>query len=262
MTALNLRVVNAGPASVAKAMMVTFAQGNVDVPTTVAIIEHPKHGVILWDTGVNHAVADPETAIQHWGPGMREAFGMTRFTREDAIDAQLPRLGLRTEDVRYVIYSHLHLDHAGGMSYFPQAIHVIQRDEIRYAMWPDRWTRAAYCQNDLRDIRKLDILEIDGDVDLFSDGALRLIKTPGHSVGHQVLVLDLAHHGRICLAGDVGHLREGYEGMVPFPWDCNVSEMSMTCMRVKQMERSGISTYFCHDPADFAKLPQNGEAWD
>src|ERR1700732_815546 len=93
MAGLNLRVVNAGPATgVAKAVMVTFAQGSVDLPTTVGIIEHPRHGVILWDTGVNDAVADPKTAEQHWGPGLREAFGMTKFTREDAVDAQLRRL--------------------------------------------------------------------------------------------------------------------------------------------------------------------------
>ena len=263
MANLNLKVVNAGPATdVAKAVMVTFAQGSVDLPTTVGIIEHPKHGIILWDTGVNDAVADPKTAEQHWGPGLREAFGMTKFTREDAIDAQLRRLGVQPSEVRYVIYSHLHLDHAGGMSYFPQAVHVLQREEIRYALWPDRWTRTAYSQSDLRDIRKLDILEIDGDRDLFSDGTLQLVKAPGHSPGHQVLILNLAQHGRICLAGDVGHLREGYENMVPFPWDQNISDMSMTWMRMKQLERSGVPVFLCHDPEDFAKLPKGNECWD
>jgi N-acyl homoserine lactone hydrolase len=116
-------------------------------------------------------------------PGVREAFGTQALSRDHAIDAQLKRLGARPEDVRYVIYSHLHLDHAGGMSYFPKAIHVIQRDEIRYALWPDAWTRPVYCQNDFKDIHKLDILEIEGDCDLFDDGTLRLLKTPEHAPG-------------------------------------------------------------------------------
>jgi len=85
-----------------------------------------------------------------------------------------------------VIYSHLHLDHAGGMSYFPNAVHVVQRDEIRYALWPDQWTRPVYCQNDFGDIRKLNIFEIDGDYDLFNDSTLKLVKSPGHSPGLQV----------------------------------------------------------------------------
>jgi hypothetical protein len=110
--------------------------------------------------------------------------------------------------VRYVVYSHLHLDHAGGMCYFPNAVHVVQRDEIRYAMWPDTWTRPVYCQNDYRDIRKLNILELDGDFDLFNDGTLRLVKTPGHAPGHQVLIVNLHNRGRICLAADTGHQRD------------------------------------------------------
>ena len=142
MTGLRLTVVDAGPLNPDKNKLVAFASaGTISVPTTVGIIEHPQHGLILWDTGINDAVADPDRGEAYWGPGIREAFGTQALTRDHAIDAQLKRLGFRLEDVRYVVYSHLHLDHAGGMSYFPKAIHVIQRDEIRYALWPDAWTR-------------------------------------------------------------------------------------------------------------------------
>jgi N-acyl homoserine lactone hydrolase len=61
--------------------------------------------------------------------------------------------------VNWTSNTKVHLDHAGGMSYFPEAVHVVQRDEIRYALWPDPWTRPVYCQNDYRDIRKLNILD-------------------------------------------------------------------------------------------------------
>jgi N-acyl homoserine lactone hydrolase len=214
MTGLRLTVANAGPLNPDKNKLVAFASaGTVSVPTTVGIIEHPRHGLILWDTGINDAVADPDRGEAYWGPGIREAFGTQALTRDHAIDAQLRRLGSRPEDIRYVIYSHLHLDHAGGMSYFPKAVHVIQRDEIRYALWPDAWTRPVYCQNDFKDIRKLDILEIEGDCDLFDDGTLRLLKTPGHAAGHQALILNLPHHGKVCLGGDVGHQRDGFDAI-------------------------------------------------
>ena len=257
-----MTAVNVGPLSAATKLLVAFAEGNVDVPTTAAIIEHPRHGLILWDTGINDAVADPERGDAYWGAGLRDAFGTHGFTRAHVIDAQLIKLGYQVTDVRYVIYSHLHLDHAGGMSYFPNAIHVVQRDEIRYALWPDAWTRPVYCQNDFQDIRKLEVLEIDGDIDLFADGSLQLIKTPGHAPGHQVLVLSLPNRGRICLAADTGHQRDGFEKMLPMPWDWSTSAMSMTRMRMKQMERSGIPLFFCHDGGDFAKLPQDGQFWD
>ncbi|MGH7051519.1 MAG: N-acyl homoserine lactonase family protein [Acetobacteraceae bacterium] len=257
-----LTVLDAGPLEPDRNKLVAFASGRAPVPTTVGVIEHPAHGLVLWDTGINHLVADPERGDGYWGPGLREAFGTHGFTRAHAVDAQLERLGFKPADVRYVVYSHLHLDHAGGMSYFPGAVHVVQRDEIRYALWPDAWTRAVYCQNDFQDIRKLAIIEVEGDFDLFNDGLMRLVKTPGHTPGHQALILDLAHHGRICLAADVGHQRDGFEAMVPMPWDWSTSAMSMTRMRMKQLERSGVPLFLCHDAGDFAKLPSGGAFWD
>ncbi|SEC99231.1 N-acyl homoserine lactonase family protein [Bradyrhizobium erythrophlei] len=262
MTKLKMTAMNVGPLGGAKNLLVAFAPGNVETPTTSAIIEHPKHGIVLWDTGVNDAVADPDRANDYWGSGLPAAFGAERLKREDIVDAQVKRLGISLEEVRYVVYSHLHLDHAGGMSYFPNAIHVVQRDEVRYALWPDAWTRPMYCQNDFRDIRKLNFLEIDGDFDLFGDGSLKLITAPGHSPGQQVLVVDLPNRGRICLAADTGHQRDGFENMVPMPWDWSISAMSMTRMRMKQLERSGVPLFFCHDMDDFSKLPQGGKFWD
>jgi N-acyl homoserine lactone hydrolase len=263
MPGLRLTAVDAGPLRPDKNKLVAFAAAEaVVVPTTVGIIEHPRHGLILWDTGINDVVADPERGEAYWGPGIRDAFGAHAFTPEHAIDAQLKRLGYRPEDVRYVVYSHLHLDHAGGMSYFPQAIHVVQRHEIRYALWPDPWTKPVYCQSDFRDIRKLDILELDGDSDLFDDGSMRLLVTPGHSPGHQSLVLNLAQRGKICLGADVGHQKDGFEAMIPMPWDWSASAMSLSRMRMKQMVRSGVPLYLCHEGKDFAELPTNGTFWD
>lgn len=262
MKGLRLTVVNAGPLNPDKNKLVAFAPGKVEVPTTVGIIEHPKHGLVLWDTGINHAVADPERRDAYWGAGIPDAFGTAGFTRAHAIDAQLERLGHKTSDVRYVVYSHLHLDHAGGMGYFPHAVHVMQRDEIRYALWPDAWTRPVYCQNDFAAIRSLDIVEIEGDFDLFADGSMRLVRTPGHTPAHQALILDLAQRGRVCLGADVGHQRDGYEAMVPMPWDWSTAAMSMTRSRMKHLERSGVPVFLCHDAGDFAKLPIDGAIWD
>jgi N-acyl homoserine lactone hydrolase len=120
----------------------------------------------------------------------------------------------------------------------------------------------VYCQNEYCDIRKLNILELEDDFDLFHDGTLKLVKTPGHSPGHQVLIVDLANRGRVCLAADTGHQRDGFENMVPMPWDWSTSAMTTTRMRMKQLERSGVPLFFCHDAGDFAKLPQGDQFWD
>jgi glyoxylase-like metal-dependent hydrolase (beta-lactamase superfamily II) len=127
---LRISAMNVGPLSVDANLMVAFAPGHLEIPTTAAVIVHPTHGVVLWDTGINDVVADPDRRDTYWGASVVAAFGPHAFKREHAIDAQLEKLGIKPKDVRYVLYSHLHLDHAGGMSYFPDAIHVIQRDEI------------------------------------------------------------------------------------------------------------------------------------
>lgn len=262
MAGLRMTAMNVGPLHCAKKLLVALADGMVEGPTTAALIEHPKHGLVLWDTGINDAVADPERGDAYWGPGLRDAFGTHGFTRDHAVDRQLEKLGVKPADVRYVVYSHLHLDHAGGMSYFPNAVHVAQRDELRYALWPDAWTKPVYCQNDFADIRKLNFLEIEGDFDLFGDGTMKLLRMPGHTPALQTLLLDLPNRGRVCLASDTGHQRDGFENMIPMPWDWSAGAMSLTRMRVKQLERSGIPAFLCHDAGDFAKLPQNGEFWD
>ena len=81
-----MTAVNVGPLSAATKLLVAFAEGNVDVPTTAAIIEHPRHGLILWDTGINDAVADPERGDAYWGAGLRDAFGTHGFTRRVSSD--------------------------------------------------------------------------------------------------------------------------------------------------------------------------------
>lgn len=262
MSTLRMKVVDAGPLSLEKNKLVAFAPGNIDVPTTVAIFEHPKHGVILWDTGINDAVADPDRRADYWGAGIPEAFGSHGFKREHAIDAQLDKMGIKPKDVRYVVYSHLHLDHAGGMTYFPNAVHVAQSDEIRYALWPDPWTRPVYCQNDFQDIRKLNWLVVEGDFDLFGDGTFQLIKAPGHAPGLQVLMVTLPNRGRFILGGDVAHLRDQFEAFVPMPWDWSTAAMTASRMRIKQLERSGIPLFLCHEAKEFAQLPINGKYWD
>lgn len=262
MSKLKISAMNVGPLTCDKNLLVAFAQGKVDLPTTAAVIVHPRHGVIVWDTGINEAVLDAEREESYWSTETRDAFSLHAFTREHVIDAQLERLGISPKEVRYVVYSHLHLDHAGGMSYFPGAVHVMQRDEIRYALWPDPWTRSSYCQNDFRDLRKLNILEVDGDFDLFNDGSMKLLKLPGHSPGHQVLMLNLSNRGPICLAADAGHQRDGFESMIPMPFDWSIGAVTMSRMRLQQLERAGVPLFFCHDGSDFAKLPQNGAFWD
>src|ERR1700738_2951596 len=86
MPGLRMAAMNVGPLTCDKNLLVAFAPGRVDIPTTSVIIEHPKHGFVLWDTGINEAVADPERGEAYWGADVRTAFGPHAFTRSHVVD--------------------------------------------------------------------------------------------------------------------------------------------------------------------------------
>ena len=83
---LRMSAMNVGPLTCAKNLLVAFAPGTVDAPTTSVVIEHPEHGVVLWDTGINEAVADPERGDEYWGPGLRTAFGTQQLFARPSLD--------------------------------------------------------------------------------------------------------------------------------------------------------------------------------
>src|ERR1700737_967544 len=123
-----------------KAALQIGGQGNIDwAPVSFYVITTPK-GNIIFDTGNNDkTITDPEG---WWGP-VAKAFGL-KMTQNDAMAAQLAKIGLKTSDIKYVVLGHMHLDHAGNMSQFPNATFVIQNDELKAAWWPDPGFEFAY----------------------------------------------------------------------------------------------------------------------
>lgn len=151
------------------------------------------------------------------------------------------------------------MDHAGGMCHFPNATFIVQKNELRYAWWPDVWTRVVYCLNDYKDARGYNLIELDGDVDLFQDGTIKIFATPGHSPGHQAMLVRLQNRGIVCLAADTSHLKEAYNNFAPMPYDWNIEVLTNSYMKLRAIESAGIPIYFSHDPKDFEEFPHNGE---
>jgi len=183
----------------------------IDIPVPMYIIDHPE-GLVVFDTGMNIAVV-PDNGAEYWGP-VAGAFTPT-MSRDQAIDRQLQRIGKTVDDVKYVVHSHLHLDHVGNISMFPNATHVIRRAELQNAWWPERFQRAAYVMSDFESTRSLNILELTRDLDLFGDGSIELIDTKGHTKGHQSMVVRLPNSGTMILASDAAYMAENLQGTVP-----------------------------------------------
>ncbi len=184
----------------------------ITVPVAMYVIEHPR-GLVVYDTGMADDVSDGGCDA-YWGKGLCSAFP-PKQRRDEVIDQQLKKLGYSTDQVKYVIYSHFHLDHAGNIELFPKARHVVQKAEIRHAWWPEKWYAGAFILKDYDETRKFNFLELTGDYDLFDDGAITILSTRGHTPGHQSLKVRLAKTGTLVLTGDAIYTPENAAGVPP-----------------------------------------------
>jgi N-acyl homoserine lactone hydrolase len=222
----------------------------IKMPCPTYLIEHPK-GLVLFDTGCHPQVAvDPRS---YWG---RIAdYLKVSFSPDLTVDSQIKKLGYKIEDVKYVVASHLHLDHAGGLHLFPHAEFFIMEGELPYAYWPRRDARAAFILNDLLPTRRFNWRELAGDTDLFGDGSLVMLKTPGHTPGECSLMVNLPQRA-IVLTGDTIHIRRQLETCAPMPTDWDRPMSSAAIRRLKGMQESGEARLLIsHDPEDWAEFP-------
>ncbi len=203
----------------------------VSVPVAMYVIDHPR-GLVVFDTGNNVEVSDGKCE-SYWGKGLCGAFFPTQ-KRDDVIDRQLEKFGYKADQVKYVIYSHFHLDHAGNIKLFPKAKHVVQKEELKAAWWPEKFQSAAFVLKDYDGTRDYDFLQLTGDFDLFGDGSLVVLDTKGHTQGHQSLQVRLPKTGTLLLAGDAVYTPENEAGAVPgITWSTTHSMQSID--RLKQI---------------------------
>jgi glyoxylase-like metal-dependent hydrolase (beta-lactamase superfamily II) len=182
-------------------------------PIPAFLIDHPTAGPVLVDTGLHASVAtDPADNLGALGARMYAI----RMRPEQAIPAQLEALGIDPHAVKTVVMTHLHYDHASGVSQFPQATFVVSRAEWEAAAKGGTFQGYRPRQFD----HALDWRTIDYDdaapvgsfaafgrsVDLFADGSIRLVYTPGHTVGHQSVIVRL-HDRELLLTGDAAYRR-------------------------------------------------------
>jgi glyoxylase-like metal-dependent hydrolase (beta-lactamase superfamily II) len=182
------------------------------IPVPAFLVEHPGAGPVLIDTGLHPSVAvDPG---ENFG-GVWKRLLRFRMTPEQAVREQLLERGIGHHDVGVVVMTHLHYDHASGVSEFPDATYVVCRDEWRAGTHGPQM-RNGYIRSQFDfpfDWRTIDYDAADVDshatfgraVDLFGDGSVRLLSTPGHTAGHQSVLLRLGDREAL-LTGDAAYL--------------------------------------------------------
>jgi N-acyl homoserine lactone hydrolase len=192
----------------------------LDVPVPAFLVEHPGAGPVLIDTGLHPSVAvNPR---QNLGRLAGRPFKELKMEPEQAASSQLREKGIHPRDVKVVVMTHLHLDHASAISEFPEARFILSRAEWEAATGHGQLHGYVRRQFDHAfDYRLLDFDGPDAEsfsgfarsFDLFGDGSVRCVYTPGHTLGHLSVVLRLKAR-EVLIAGDAIYLRRTLEDML------------------------------------------------
>jgi glyoxylase-like metal-dependent hydrolase (beta-lactamase superfamily II) len=170
----------------------------IRVPIVAFLVEHPTAGPFLIDTGFHPSVAvDPKQSL---GPVLGRLWNLD-MRPEQAVPAQLRERGIDHRDLPLVVMTHLHLDHASGISEFPNATFVLGGGEWA-GMHGPRPTMNGYVRKHVAHAVEFREVDYDGpsiashstfarSFDLFGDGSVQLLFTPGHTLGHQSVLLRL-----------------------------------------------------------------------
>jgi glyoxylase-like metal-dependent hydrolase (beta-lactamase superfamily II) len=220
---------------------------DITIPISMWIIDHPK-GLVVFDTGNNVAISDGGCK-QHWAAGNCDGLKPSQ-KRDDVIDRQLQKLGFSADKVKVVVTSHSHLDHIGNIKMFPKAVHVLQKKELYQAWWPEKFQRGGgvFVMGDFDGpARDFTYLELDGDYDLFGDGSIIVLSTPGHTLGHQSMKVKLASGHTILMSQDAIWMQENLDGY-PAGLNYSVKDYNNSVNRLKMMrDLENADLFFAHD---------------
>ena len=189
----------------------------IQVPVGFYVVKHPK-GNIIFDTGNNDKLIQD---INYWPPGLQGL--KPAMTPDVAVDAQLRKIGLGIDDIKYVVVSHLHLDHGGNVAKFPNSTIVVQKSEIENAFWPEPGTGGPYVLNDFLPLRAPNanypnaqkMIQLEGDLDVFGDGSVVVKRWVGHTPGSQMMTVKLKNTGLVVLTGDNVYFKENAIKSIP-----------------------------------------------
>lgn len=230
--------------------MVIGAEGNVTFPLPAFLIQH-EQGLVLFDTGFAPLACEDPRA--YFGPFYDVYHPIA--SPEMRLDRQLARLGFRAEDVTHVVLSHSHSDHSGGLTMFPQAKFFVGPGEFAYALdHPAEGDKYFRYDDEIAPVLDWNWTTVTTPVhDLFGDGALKILHTPGHTPGELSLVVELPSQ-QMVLTADTVHLRLGLDLMSPDPYDWDKDKSIASLGILKQLEADGATLWIGHDPGDWAKF--------
>ncbi|WP_298779495.1 N-acyl homoserine lactonase family protein [uncultured Polaribacter sp.] len=205
------------------------------------VISHPK-GNLMWDAGLPEQLVLPEP--------FDEPSGIFRIQRPDSLANQLKSIGFKIEDFTHFAMSHSHFDHTGHANLLKDATWLVQENEFN-TVASDTLKQKNPAVAELSKVKKLN-----GDYDVFGDGTVVIKYMPGHTIGHQVLYVEVAGLEKpVLLTGDLYHFEENRtnKGVPSFNYNVTQTLESMDKFEAFAKEKNA-EVIIQHSPKDYEKL--------
>jgi len=179
----------------------------IDISDNCFLIQH-SGDYFLWDTGLSDAVAAMPNG---WLPTNNPATDI-HWSRAKTLESQLAAIGVKPSDIRSIGISHTHPDHIGNVELFPRVPILIQKAEYDYYFAPGKEgilrppadTRPTFLKDHPVNL-------VQEDLDVFGDGSVMIVSTPGHTPGHQSCLVHIPKTGWVLLSGDAVHLQDNWD---------------------------------------------------
>jgi glyoxylase-like metal-dependent hydrolase (beta-lactamase superfamily II) len=211
------------------------------------LIRHGKD-LMLWDTGMSDAIADkPE--------GVSAAGGLLTLWVRRTLASQLRELGIAPTDITHIAFSHFHADHCGNANLFTAAKLYIQEVEYEAAFGPEP-SKFNFAPANYDKLRANPVVKLNGDHDVFGDGSVVILATPGHTPGHQSLLVRLPKRGAVVLSGDMVHFQENWTNRRVPARNFDREQSARTMERIAAfVAKNNAQLWINHDKAQSDAIP-------
>src|SRR5450432_2518022 len=210
------------------------------------LLKHSQ-GWMIWDTGLADAIAAMPDGQKPADPKA------THWFRPKTLASQLDALGVKPSDIKFVAVSHTHPDHIGNVEMFPQAMLYVQKTEYD---WPG-------ANNAPRFKPEHPVTKLNGDHDVFGDGSIRIISTPGHTPGHQSLLVKLPKTGEVLLTGDAVHFQDNFDNRRVPGGNTDKDQTIASMQRIADfLSKEQAKLWINHDKVQTDQLKRSPEFYD
>ena len=222
------------------------ADARVELPVPAWLIRHRGQTAVI-DCGMHEELTRPGELLD-----LVSLFFDLDVDPQRLIAAQLEARDVDPAAVDLVVLTHLHFDHVGGLAQLPNARVVVQEPEWRAGMDDELAALNTFRREDY-DLGH-EVMTLDGEHDLFGDGVVTCLPTPGHSPGHQSVRVRLADQ-EIVICADCAYFGRTLTGGALPPGSFDRAQHEASIERLASLGRAGATLIPGHDAAAFATLP-------